>query len=80
MSYFTDALSSLTTEVAYKESIRRLYDKGLSISDIIDNCMYPVNEQIVTNVIQEYEEAKSKPKTTFIEEYDQYGRKTYRKI
>ena len=80
MSYFSSALSSFTTEVAYKESIRRLYDKGLSIDEIIKNCIYPVNENIVKSVIDEYESSKQKPKSTYIEEYDQYGRKSFRKL
>jgi len=80
MSYFTDALTNLTTQVAYKDAIHRLYDKGLSVEEIIETCTYPVNETIVNNVIQEYELSKEKPKSTFIEEYDKYGRKTYRKI
>lgn len=80
MSYFSEALTNLTTQVAYKDAIQRLYDKGLSTSEIIKNCTYPVNETIVKNVIQEYEKTKLKPKATYIEEYDQFGRKTFRKI
>ncbi|MDO4188177.1 MAG: hypothetical protein Q4D29_04230 [Lachnospiraceae bacterium] len=80
MSYFTDAVSNLTTQVAYKDAIRRLYDKGLSIDEIIKNCTYPVNEDIVNNVIRKYEQSKTKPKATYVEEYDKSGRKTFRKI
>lgn len=80
MSYFTDALSSFTTEVAYKEAIRKLYKQGLSVEDIIDNCNYPVTESIVNKVIEEYENKKDEPKSRFIEETDQYGRKSFRKI
>ena len=80
MSYFSEALSSFTTEVAYKESIRRLYDKGLSVDEIIKNCIYPVNATIVNNVIQEYEQSKAKPKSTYVEEYDEFGRKSFRKV
>lgn len=80
MSYFTDALSNFTTEVAYKDSIHRLYDKGLSVDDIIKNCTYPVNKEIVLSVISEYELKKNKPKSKYIEEYDDFGRKTFRKV
>lgn len=80
MSYFTDALSNFTTEVAYKEAIKRLYDKGLDTDEIINQCLYPVSKEIVERVISEYNLSKSKPKSRFIEDYDQYGRKTLRKI
>lgn len=80
MSYFTDALSNFTTEVAYKDSIRHLYDRGLSTDEIIKQCAYPVTEEIVTKVIKDYEITKSKPKSHFVEDYDSFGRKTLRKI
>lgn len=80
MSYFTDALSNFTTEVAYKDSIRHLYDKGLSTDEIIKQCTYPVTEAIVEKVISEYEEKKAKPKTVFVEDVDKYGRKSFRQI
>ena len=80
MSYFTDSLSKLTTQVAYRDSICRLYDKGLTTEEIIKNCLYPVNEDIVNNVIKDYIEEKKKPKQTYIEEYDQFGRKSFRKV
>lgn len=80
MSYFTDALSNFTTEVAYKESIRRLYDKGLDISKIIENCPYPVTEEMVNKVISEYEEKKKMPPTKYVEDIDKFGRKTLRKV
>ena len=80
MSYFNETLSNFTTQVAYKDAIQRLYDKGLSESEIVKQCLYPVNETIVNKVIQEYKELKKKPKSEFIEEYDAYGRKTFRKV
>jgi len=80
MSYFTDALSNFTTEVAYKDSIKRLYDKGLNISKIIENCTYPVTEEMVKNVIDEYEEKKKMPPTEYVEDIDNFGRKTFRKL
>lgn len=79
MSYYSDALGNLTRQVAYWDAICRLYKKGLSTDEIIKNCTYPVNKTIVENVIKEYESDISKPKATYIEEYDQYGRKTFRK-
>ena len=80
MSYFTDALSSFTTEVAYKESIRRLYDKGLSTDEIIDQCLYPVTKEIVEHVIEDYKIKKDAPKSTFVEDVDKFGRKSLRKV
>lgn len=80
MSYFTDALSSFTTEVAYRESIRHLYDKGLSTSEIIENCMYPVTAEMVEKEIKNYQIKKSQPKSTYVEDVDKYGRKTLRKV
>lgn len=80
MSYFEESLSNLTTQVAYKDAIERLYEKGLSESEIIKQCLYPVNETIVKNVINDYKMLKEKPKSKFIEEYDAYGRKTFRKV
>lgn len=80
MSHFTDALSNFTTEVAYKESIRRLFDKGLSTEEIKNQCLYPVSEEIIEKVIAEYKITKSKPKSEFVEEYDEFGRKTFRKV
>lgn len=80
MSYFTDALSNFTTEAAYKESVRRLYDKGLSISEITENCTYPVTEEMVKKVISEYEEKKKMPPTKYVEDIDEFGRKSFRKV
>ena len=80
MNYFSDALSNFTTQIAYKDSIIRLYEKGLSVDEIIKICLYPVNEDIVNNVIAEHIQKSRKPKQTFIEEYDQYGHKSFRKI
>lgn len=80
MSYFTDALSNFTTEVAYKDAIHRLYDKGLSVEEIKAQCLYPVTTEIVEKVISDYKAEKAKPKSIFVEDYDKYGRKTLRKI
>lgn len=80
MSYFNDALSNFTTEVAYKEAIRRLYDKGLSTDEIISQCLYPVSKEIVERVVSEYKVAKTDPKSRYVEDFDQYGRKTLRKV
>lgn len=80
MSYFTDALSSFTTEVAYKEAIRKLYKQGLTIPEIIDACMYPVTEEMAKKVIDEYEKKKDEPGSHFVEEIDQYGRRSFRKV
>lgn len=79
MSYFTESLSNFTTEVAYKESIRRLHDKGLSTVEIKEQCLYPVSEEIIEKVISEYESSKSKEKSEFVIEYDEFGRKSFRK-
>ena len=80
MSHFADALSNFTTEVAYKESIRRLYDKGLSTEEIKEQCLYPVSTEIIEKVISDYKVTKSKPKSEFIVEYDEFGRKSFRKV
>lgn len=80
MSYFTDALANFTTEVAYKDSIRHLYDRGLSVTEIINQCAYPVTEEIVSKVITDYEKSKSMPKSHYVEDYDNFGRKTLRKV
>jgi len=80
MSYFTDALSNFTTEVAYKDSIRHLYERGLNTDEIINQCSYPVTKEIVEKVISEYESKKSQPKSHFVEDYDQFGRKSLRKV
>ena len=80
MSYFTDALSNFTTEVAYKDSIKRLYDKGLSTEEIINQCLYPVTEEIVKSVISDYEKTKSKPKTEYVVDVNEFGKKTFRKV
>lgn len=80
MSTFTDALSNFTTEVAYKESIRRLYDSGKSIEEISSMLLYPVSKETIKKVIDEYEIKKSLPKTKYVEDIDNFGRKTLRKI
>lgn len=80
MNYFNEALSNFTTQVAYKDSICRLYDKGLSNAEIIKNCSYPVTEAMINSVIAEYLEKKEKPKSEYIVEYNQYGQKSFRKI
>ena len=80
MSYFTDALSNFTTEVAYKDAIHRLYDKGLSTEEIKSQCLYPVTDEIIAHVISDYEKTKSMPKAEYVEDINKYGRKTFRKI
>lgn len=80
MSYFTDALSNFTTEVAYKDAIKRLYDKGLSIDEIKNQCLYPVTDEIINHVISDYERTKSLPKAEYVEDINKYGHKTFRKV
>jgi len=80
MSYFTDALSNFTTEIAYKDAIRRLHDKGLSAEEIKSQCMYPVTDEIINNVINDYEKSKSAPKVEYVEDINKYGKKSFRKI
>lgn len=80
MSYFTDALSNFTTEIAYKDAIRRLYDKGLNTDEIKAQCLYPVTDEIIKNVIKDYEKSKSSPKAEYVEDINKYGKKTFRKV
>lgn len=79
MSYFTDALANFTTEVAYKEAIRKLYKQGLSYEEIKKACIYPVTDDMITHTIEEYEQKSKAPASEYVEDYDKFGRKTLRK-
>ena len=79
---FEEALHNFTADVAYVKDVRHLYDRGLSVDEIIANCTYPVNEAKVNKVIEDYEKEKAqgKSRTRFIEDVDAYGRKSFRKV
>lgn len=79
MSYFTDALANFTTEVAYKEAIRKLYKQGFSNDEIKKACTYPVTDAMIAHTIDEYEQKLKSPASEYVEDYDKFGRKTLRK-
>lgn len=67
-------------EVAYKDAVRRLHEVGLSRDEIKQQCLYPLTDEMIDNVIRDYEEKKSGHGTEYVEDIDRYGRKTLRRV
>ncbi len=82
---FNKALSSFTSEVAYKSAVRHLYDLGFTPPEIVKKVDYPVSEEKVRQVIDDYIEEKKKEASSgasyeFVERYDNLGRKSLIKV
>ena len=90
-SYFQNALSNFTHEVASGGAIRHLTDLGYTVKQIVERLDFPTpfsrvqkevwQRLIDTNVIllEEPGSAGSK-KESYVREYDKYGRASFRKV
>ena len=77
--YFEQALGNFTADVAYVKAVRHLYDLGMDIQEIKKECLYPVTEEKIEKVIEDYEKEKNSaaPKSEFVQVTDKYGRKSF---
>lgn len=80
--YFIKALKNFVSDVAYVQSVRHLYDRGLTVEEIKERCGYPVSIQKIEKVIEDYEKEKNSPQSeyTFVQETNAYGRKSFRMV
>ena len=90
--YFKNALSGFTFEAAAGGAIRHLTDLGYTVAQIKKQLNFPVSYSKVQKTVWEYlsdtgairlEEPGSgisHERTEFVEEYDKYGRISFRKI
>lgn len=91
-NYFNDALQNFTSDFAYKGQVRHLYTLGLSALAIKERLDYPVSYDTVKNYLWEYLVASKQVVFTledittenrepaYVEEYDSFGRKTFRLV
>lgn len=81
-SYFQEAVSNFTADVAYIGAVRHLYDLGLSVSQIKEQILFPVSTEKIEAVIQDYEAEKKDPKQAahYVEDIDQFGKRSFRKV
>lgn len=82
--YFLEALHNLTMDVACKDAIIHLTDRGLSVEEIKNQLTYPATEEYIEKIrtcrLEEKSRASSEPVYEFIEERDSFGRKSFRKV
>lgn len=90
--YFKKALSNFTYEIASGEAIRHLADQGYTIKQIIKTLDFPTSYEKVQHTVWEHfqhtgillsEEPgseKQSQNTTFIKEYNSYGKPSFRQI
>ena len=87
--YFLEALHNFTMDVACRDAIVHLTDKGLSVNEIRETLTYPATEEYITKIRNErLEELRhissptenDEPLYEIIEEHDAYGRKSFRKV
>ncbi len=90
--YFQSALSSFVTEAACGGAVRHLTDIGYTLDQIVDRLDYPAPRAKVQRIMMAYlyescvllreepSEALFAPRTQFVQEQDDYGRRSFRKI
>ncbi len=80
-SYFKKALSDMTFDTAYGDSIRHLYDSGYSPEEIqvyLDTPSLTVEK--IKEVLQKYEESLGPDKAChyeYVKEYDSFGHSSF---
>lgn len=83
--YFQKALGDFTYDVACGAAIRHLHDIGFSIEEIEDRLDYPVSRERIAQTIQKYEAKRREDEihggaTEFVQETNEYGRTTFRRV
>lgn len=90
--YFKKALSNFTYEVANAGAIRHMAEQGYSVNQILKQLSFPTSYEKVQHTVWEHlqhkgillsEEPgneKQQQNTTFIKEYDKYGKPSFRQI
>ena len=81
-TYFQKALANFTAEFAYVGAVKHLHDLGLAPEEIQKQLSYPVSLEQISRVIQEYEKEKANPEASvrFVQDTDQFGRKSFRMV
>lgn len=87
--YFLEALKNFTMDAACGDAIRHLTDRGLSTEEIAAQLTYPAKPEYIDKIrnarLDEIRRLNcpkegDEPVYEFIEEYDSYGRKSFRRI
>ena len=80
--YFNRALSDLVSDVAYKQAVRHLYDKGFDAEQIQKQLTYPTTPEQIREVIKDYERDKrtGRDKVKYVEDVDSFGRISFRQV
>lgn len=90
--YFKKALSNFTYEIASGGAIRHLADQGYSIKQIQEHLDFPTSYEKIQKTVWEHlqhtgvlllEEpgnGKQQENITFVKEYDNYGRPSFRRV
>ena len=90
--YFKKALSNFTYHIACGGAIRHMADQGYSVKQIIKQLDFPTSYEKVQHMVWEHlqqtgillsEEPGSEKQsqtTTFVKEYDKYGKPSFRRV
>lgn len=87
--YFLEALHNFTMDVACRDAINHLTDKGMTVDEISEQLTYPASKEFIEKVrnerLSENRRLNSpsegdEPVYEIVEEYDSYGRKSFRKV
>lgn len=91
-SYFNQALSNFTNDVAFGGAVRVLADRGFTVAEIKARLDYPVSETKIAEMVWKHyldtgviklepPAIEDKPvKVTYELEYDSYGKQSYRRV
>jgi len=80
--YFQEALANFTADFAYAGAVKHLHDIGYSTEEIQKKLAYPVTQEKIQRVIDEYEASRQNPDAgyVFIQDTDRFGRKSFRRV
>lgn len=87
--YFLEALKNFTMDAACGDAIRHLTDRGLSVEEIAAQLTFPAKPEYIEKVRNDrleelrrinFPEEGDEPVYEFVEEYDSYGRKSFRRV
>ncbi len=80
--YFQTALANFTADVAYAADVKHLYDLGYTVERIHRVLTYPVPQERIQQVIDEYRALKNSPEPEyeFVQDTDSFGRKSFRRV
>lgn len=91
--YFKNALKNFTSDVAYGDEIRALARKGMTVRQIADKLIYPVDETIIREAVWKYylqsgivnfkkpdEKLENVKRVKYVLDRGECGRSSYRRV